>query len=128
MFSSAHLLFVGIFSSIQQQMLVRPTGEASPGNTISLLGRKIKHNGKSFAISFGKSYYSKEIIKEPGLEKRNPAPTPRTSSMKFTIADEELLDAEQHSTTLVGKLQWLSYTRPNMSYSIKELARSLLQP
>lgn len=30
--------------------------------------------------------------------------------------------------TLVGKLQWLSYTRPNMSYSVKELARSLRQP
>lgn len=45
----------------------------------------------------GKSY-SEELIKEPGLEKRNPAPTPRTSSMKFTIENEELLDAEQHST------------------------------
>lgn len=104
MFSSAHLLFVGetsevdsIFSSIQQQMLLRPTGEASPGNTISLLGRKIKHNGNSFAISLGKSY-SEEIIKEPALGKCNPAPTPRTSSMKFTIRDEELSDAEQHST------------------------------
>lgn len=78
-------------------MLLRPTGEASPGNTISLLGRKIKHDGNSFAISLGKSY-SEEIIKEPGLEKRNPALTPRTSSMKFTMGDEELLDAEQHST------------------------------
>ena len=29
---------------------------------------------------------------------------------------------------LVGKLQWLAYTRPDMAYSIKELARSIQQP
>ena len=61
---------------------------------------------------------------------RNAAPAPGISHPKTTIEDETVLNPEQHSAyrRLVGKTQWLAYTRPDISYGAKELARSLQAP
>ena len=50
--------------------------------------------------------------------------------MEATTEDEAPLDHEQHKQhrRLVGKIQWLAYTRPDISYGAKELARSLQAP
>ena len=50
--------------------------------------------------------------------------------MKGTAEDKAPLDHEQHKRyrRLVGKVQWLAYTRPDISYGAKELARSLQAP
>ena len=52
------LLFVGeteeinnIFNKMQEKMLLRATGEASQGNTISFLGRKITNKGDHFDLT-----------------------------------------------------------------------------
>ena len=57
----------------------------------------------------------------------NAAPASGISLRKTTIEDQTVLDPEQHSAykRLVGKIQWLAYTRPDISYGAKELARSL---
>ena len=63
------------------------------------------------------------------MTKCNPAPTPGTAANKSTFADSEPFTPDQHKVyrRVVGKLQWLSFTRPDMSYSTKELARGLHQ-
>ena len=50
--------------------------------------------------------------------------------MQGTAEDEAPLDQEQHKKyrRLVGKMQWLAYTRPDISYGARELARSLQAP
>ena len=50
--------------------------------------------------------------------------------MNGTAKDEAPLDQEQHKRyrRLVGKIQWLSHTRPDISYGAKELARSPQAP
>jgi hypothetical protein len=55
------------------------------------------------------------------LNKCNPA----TTTGKANVEDEQLLDQQEHQQLrrLVGKLQWLAYTRPDISYATKELAR-----
>ena len=64
------------------------------------------------------------------MTKCNPAPTPGTAANKSTFADSEPLTPDQHKVyrRVVGKLQWLSFTRPDIAYSTKELARGLHQP
>ena len=65
------------------------------------------------------------------LHNSNPAPAPGTSALKAATADQEQqLSKEEHAQfrRAVGKLQWLTYTRPDISYATKELARSLQQP
>ena len=60
----------------------------------------------------------------------NTVTTPGIAHYKPTIEDEALLDHEQHKRyrRIVGKLQWLAYTRPDIAYSTKELARDLTAP
>ena len=119
------LLFTGeeqeinrIFEQIQQHMLLRPTGESTPGSTVSFLGRQITNRGNYYEITLGDSYID-NILQEAQLEICNPATTPGTTPTKETVEDEELLNVEQHKQyrRMVGKLQWLSYTRPDMAYT-----------
>ena len=111
-------------------MLLRPTGEASPGKTISFLGRKITNHGDRFDISL-ESDYMNNILEEMNLHNKcNPATTTGTTAGKENIEDEQLLDQQEHQQfrRFVAKLQWLAYTRPDISFATKELARALQQP
>ena len=130
------LLFVGetseidkIFESIQQELLLRPTGEASPGKSINFLGRRITNNGDSFDMTLEPSYVD-NILKETEMASCNSANTPGTSALKANIDDDELLSTGQHKAfrRIVGKLQWLAYICPDMAYAIKELPRCIQQP
>ena len=61
----------------------------------------------------------------------NPSSTPGTAALKTAnIEDDRPLDKEQHAKyrRLVGKIQWLSYTRPDIRLATKEVARSRQQP
>ena len=117
------LLFTGeeqeinrIFEQVQQHMLLRPTGQST-------------NRGNYHEITLGDSYID-NILQEAQLETCNPATTPGATTTKEITEDEELLKVEQHKRyrRMVGKLQWLSYARPDMAYATKELARGLQQP
>ena len=97
---------------------------------MSFLGRKITHNGVSINIALSEDYIN-NILEEPNMVNCNQAATPGTTALKTTnIEDDAPLNQQQHARyrRLVGKIQWLSYTRPDISFATKELARALQQP
>ena len=110
----------------QKEVLLRHTGDLTVGSTIHFLGRNISHKGDYIDISLNNTYV--DIILEETT--CNPAPSPGVQHMKGTAEDEAPLDQEQLKKyrRLVGKIQWLAYTRPDISYGAKELARSLQAP
>ena len=59
-----------------------------------------------------------------------PSVTPGSSSVKHPVDGNEDLSSEEHSLyrRVVGKLMWLLPLRPDIAYSVKELARSLQSP
>ena len=93
------------------------------------LGEKITNKGDHVDISLDDEYVD-NIFQEMKLSKCNPATTTGTTAGKANIEDEQSLDQQEHQQfrRLVGKLQWLAYTRPDISYATKELARALQQP
>ena len=131
------LLFLGeeqtvnkLFKAIQQQLLLRPTGTLSTGNTVAFLGRNITNRGDYYEISLADEYVT-TLWKETNLQDSKPAPAPGTSALKTATADhDQPLSTEEHAQyrRAVGKLQWMTYTRPDISYATKELARALQQP
>ena len=130
------LLFIGVqsiintlFSRMQKEVLLRHTGDLTLGSTMHFLGRNISHKGDYIDISLNNNYVD-IILEESGMTTCNPAPSPGAPHMKGTAEDEALLDQEQHKRyrRLVGKIQWVAYTRPDISYEAKELARSLQAP
>ena len=131
------LLFLGeqqvvdkLFTAIQQHLLLRPTGTFEPGKTVSFPGRNITNNGDSYDISLSQDYVV-NILEENNMLNCNPAPAPGTTALKTPTADhEQPLSQEEHAAyrRTVGKLQWMTYTRPDISYATKELARALQAP
>ena len=128
------LLFLGeatavntLFSNIQQQLLVRQTGDLTVGNTVSFRWRNISNNGDYYAISLADNYTT-DLLKEADMLNCNAAPATGTKAASSEM--EQPLTKEQHSAyrRAVGKLQWMTSTRPDISYATKELARSLTAP
>ena len=64
------------------------------------------------------------------METSNPASAPGTATLKQSTNDDAPLDAQERADyrRAVGKLQWLTDTRPDISFATKELARDLQQP
>ena len=130
------LLFLGqqqevdqTFKEVQKHVLLRPTGTLGIGQTIQFLGRDIHNNGDFFEVSL-KPEYITTLLKETKMEASNPPSTPGTATLKQSTNDDAPLDAQEHADyrRAVGKLQWLTYTRPDISFATKELARDLQQP
>ena len=128
------LLFLGeatavntLFSNIEQQLLLRQTGVLAVGNTISFLGRNICNKEDYYEISLADNYTT-DLLKEADMLNCNAAPAPGTKAASSEM--EQPLTKEQHSAyrRAVGKMQWMIYTGPDISYAAKELARSLTAP
>ena len=117
------------FEAIQKQVLLKHIGYLEPGKSQQFLGRNIDHFGNYCNLGLKDSYID-NMIEESGMNNCNSVNTPGIAHYKPTIEDEALLDHEQHKRyrRIVGKLQWLAYTRPDIAYSTKELARDLTAP
>ena len=129
------LLFLGqqqvdmTFKEVQKHVLLRPTGTLGIGQPIQFLGSDIHNNGDYFEVSL-KTEYITTLLKETKTETSNPASAPGTATLKQSTNDDAHLDAQEHADyrRAVGKLQWLTYTRPDISFATKELARDSQQP
>ena len=110
---------------MQKQALLKHIGYLEPGKPQQLLGRHIDHCNLGLQDS-----YIDNMIEETGKTSCNMVTTPGFAHYKPTIEDEALLDHEQHKRyrRIVGKLQWLAHTRPDIAYATKELARDLTAP
>ena len=113
-----------LFDKIMKHVLLRPTGQLTTGKRITFLGENITHKGDHMKLSLEDDYID-NILKESNMTTCNAAPAPGISHPKTTIEDETALDPEQHSADrrLVGKTQWLAYTRPDISYGAKAAQR-----
>ena len=128
------LLFFGvdtevtrIFKAIQAQIFLRPTGELV-GHTIAFLGRQLTHKGEYIKIILGDKYMN-TMLEKQDMHNSRPGNTPGTAALKATN-NEAPLTPEEHKLyrRAVGKLQWMTYTRPDICYATKELARDPTAP
>ena len=113
-----------LFTDIQQHLLLRPTGDLTVGNTINFLGRNITNNGDYYEVSLSDKYTT-DLLQEAGLANSKAAPAPGTKVSNTDL--EQPLNTEEHKAyrRAVGKLQWMTYTRPDISYATKELSKIL---
>ena len=91
------------------------------------LGRNIDHFGNNLGL---KGSYIDNMIEETGMTNCIAVTAPGIAFYKPRIEYEALLDREQHKRyrRIVGKPQWLAYTRPDIAYATKEVARDLTAP
>ena len=69
------------------------------------------------------------LLEEQDMHNSRPVNTPGTAALKITT-DETALTPYEHKQPrrAVGKLQWMTYTRPDTCYATKVQARDLTAP
>ena len=74
--------------------------------------------------------YASEILTRVGMKDCKPAPTPLSSTEKLSAFDGELLEPEDSTRyrSVVGALQYLTLTRPDISFSVNKVCQYLHAP
>ena len=101
---------------------------------LTFLGKLVEYNQQEHSISLHlpTAYYQK-LFKLYGMEQAKPS---STTGDKLGLSDDpadplnQLLDPARHKLyrTAVGKLLWATPVRPDISFAVKELSRSLQSP
>ena len=101
---------------------------------LTFLGKLVEYNQQEHSISLHlpTAYYQK-LFKLYGMEQAKPA---STTGDKLGLSDDpadplnQPLDPARHKLyrTAVGKLLWATPVRPDISFAVKELSRSLQSP
>jgi hypothetical protein len=92
------------------------------------LGLKVTQAADGLYLSQQK--YTADLLQRAGMTTCKPAPTPLSSSSKFSAHDGVLLSPEDATKyhIVIGALQYLTLTRPNISFSVNKVCQYLHAP
>ncbi|KAK9079958.1 hypothetical protein SSX86_001633 [Deinandra increscens subsp. villosa] len=72
--------------------------------------------------------YARDILRRAGLESCNPVSTPVDTQSKLSATAGTLLDDPTTYRQLVGALQYLTITRPDISYAVQQVCMHMHAP
>ncbi|XP_062017496.1 uncharacterized mitochondrial protein AtMg00810-like [Rosa rugosa] len=96
------------------------------GNLKYFLGVEDARSKKGIAISQRK--YTLDLLDDAGLLGARPAKFPMDQNLKLTATDGEILKDPSRYRRLVGRLIYLTVTRPHITYSVHILSQFMHQP
>ena len=79
-------------------------------------------------LHLSQSKYLVDLLKKFRLDGIKPCKTPMGATTKLTQADGEVLKNPTEYCSLVGALQYLCITRPDISYSVNKICQFLKFP
>ncbi|KAL0448559.1 UNVERIFIED_CONTAM: Retrovirus-related Pol polyprotein from transposon RE1 [Sesamum latifolium] len=82
----------------------------------------------STGLYVSQSKYIADIVRDTGLEDAKSVSTPLPQGIKLTADSGALLQDPGRYRRLVGCLLYLSFTRPDVSYSVQQLSQFLTHP
>ena len=91
------------------------------GNLHYFLGIEVKKHDDGLHLSQKK--YATDLVKKAGLQGCKPSPTPLSSSEKLSLTEGTPLSKEDITKyrSLVGALQYLTLTRPDISFAVNKV-------
>ncbi|XP_021737709.1 uncharacterized protein LOC110704229 [Chenopodium quinoa] len=90
------------------------------------LGIEVAHSKSGLFLCQRK--YTLDIVSEAGLLGAKPSGFPIEQSHKLSLASGELLENPESYRRLVGRLIYLSVTRPDLAYSVHILSQFMHEP
>ena len=79
-------------------------------------------------ISISQRNYTLDILDDMGLLGATPATFPMEQNLKLTPTEGEILKEPSHYRRVVGRLIYLTITRPEISYSVHLLSQFMQEP
>ena len=98
------------------------------GDLHFFLGIEVKRHVDSLHLFQEK--YATDLVSRVGLQGCKPSPTPLSSSEKLSLAEGVPLSQEDSTRdgSLVGALQYLTLTRPDISFAVNKVCQLLHAP
>ena len=90
------------------------------------LGIEVAHSKKGIFISQQK--YITDLLKETGKTACRPASTPVDPNIKLGSAEEDIVVDKEMYQRLVGRLIYLSHTRPDIAFAVSLVSQFMHQP
>lgn len=92
------------------------------------LGIEVKWNLDGLILSHGK--YGEDIIKRTGMSNSKPINTPLSSVEKLRATEGDPLGPEDSTKyrSVVGDMQYLTLTRPDISFAVNKVCQFLHNP
>ena len=86
------------------------------GSLKYFLGLEIARSNKG--INLNQRKFALEILKETGMMDCKPVKSPMEQQLKLSKSNGELLEDSSQYRRLIGKLMYLTLSRPNITYDV----------
>jgi len=98
------------------------------GDLHYFLGIVVKRNSDGLILSQGK--YAEDIVKRTNMHNSKPINTPMSGTEKLSSTEGDLLGHEDSTNyrSVVGALQYLTMTRPDLSFAVNKVCQFLHAP
>ncbi|XP_071725985.1 uncharacterized mitochondrial protein AtMg00810-like [Rutidosis leptorrhynchoides] len=96
------------------------------GQLSSFLGISVERNRQSLFLN--QKAYAMDIIERAGLSQSNPAATPVDTQGKQSSSVGDLYSNPTLYRSLAGALQYLTFTRPDISYAVQQICLHMHAP
>ena len=92
------------------------------------LGVEVSHHHRSLVLTQQK--YAGDLLRRAGMTKCKSVSTPMSATEHLSAMDGDLLDAADSSEyrSIVGGLQYLTITRPDLSFSVNKVCQFIHAP
>ncbi|KAI3523467.1 hypothetical protein L1887_01631 [Cichorium endivia] len=120
--TSSHTLRHTLLKLLAAEFAMKDLGPLS-----YFLGIAVTRN-QDGSLFLSQQKYAKEVLRRSGFENCKPIPTPVGSSSKVSKDDGKLLDNPTEFRQLAGALQYLTFTRPDISYAVQQVCMHMHAP
>lgn len=116
-----HLTINAVLTSLADRFSIK-----DPVDLHYFLGIEVTRNSQGIHLSQRK--YITDLLARTGMQHAKPVSTPLPTSPKLTLHAGTLLQDATEYRSIVGSLQYLSFTRPDISYAVSRLSQYMHRP
>ena len=96
------------------------------GYVCYFLGFEVTQNSSQLHLC--QSKYAVDLLQRTNMAHAKPSPTPMSLGNKLSLTDSSAFDAPSLYRSTVGAIQYLTYTRPDLSFAVNKLSQYLHAP